>query len=149
MERSDAVLAVRIIAGVHIAFAALMSLVLFVLMGFMTAPHMGVPSRMGVLGALALLALIYFVAVFAVGVGLWNLRPWARVPGVVVGVLALFSFPIGTAVGIASIWLLGYHADVKALFAPANQAVAEPARPARKAAKKRTRKSSGKRTKKK
>jgi len=47
----------------------------------------------GVLGALA-------------GWGLMERRPWARMLAIVLGVLALFRFPIGTALGVYTLWVL-------------------------------------------
>jgi hypothetical protein len=47
----------------------------------------------GVVGALA-------------GWGLMERRPWARTLAIVLGVLALFSFPVGTALGIYTLWVL-------------------------------------------
>jgi hypothetical protein len=47
----------------------------------------------GVVGALA-------------GWGLVERRPWARTLAIVLGVLALFKFPLGTALGIYTLWVL-------------------------------------------
>jgi hypothetical protein len=41
-----------------------------------------------------------------VGVGLMQRRPWARVAAIVLGVLALFHPPFGTALGIYTLWVL-------------------------------------------
>src|SRR5262249_42171629 len=41
-----------------------------------------------------------------VGWGLMQYRGWARSVAVVLGVLALFHFPIGTALGIYTLWVL-------------------------------------------
>jgi hypothetical protein len=40
------------------------------------------------------------------GIGVLRRKPWGRYLVMVLSVLALFSFPIGTAVGIYSIWVL-------------------------------------------
>lgn len=39
------------------------------------------------------------------GWGLLNNRSWAMILALIVGCLSLFSFPIGTAVGIYTIWV--------------------------------------------
>ena len=39
------------------------------------------------------------------GVGLLNSQRWALIMAVVLGCLKLFSFPIGTAIGVYSIWV--------------------------------------------
>lgn len=41
-----------------------------------------------------------------VGWGLTNHQPWARIAAVVLGVLALFHPPLGTALGIYTLWVL-------------------------------------------
>jgi len=38
--------------------------------------------------------------------GLYQRQPWARVLGIVVGVLALIRIPFGTALGIYTLWVL-------------------------------------------
>ncbi|HEV2709907.1 MAG TPA: zinc ribbon domain-containing protein [Edaphobacter sp.] len=43
---------------------------------------------------------------FLVGFGLLRRRSWARVVGIVVAILSLFKFPIGTALGIYTLWVL-------------------------------------------
>ena len=48
----------------------------------------------------------------AAGYGLLRRRPWARVLGIVVGVLNLINFPIGTAIGIYTLWVLIQQAAV-------------------------------------
>ena len=40
------------------------------------------------------------------GWSLLNRKPWGRVLAIVAGVLALFKFPIGTALGIYTLWVL-------------------------------------------
>jgi len=38
--------------------------------------------------------------------GLFEREPWARILGIVVGILALLRFPLGTALGIYTLWVL-------------------------------------------
>lgn len=38
--------------------------------------------------------------------GLFERQPWARILGIVVGCLALIRFPLGTALGIYTLWVL-------------------------------------------
>jgi len=40
------------------------------------------------------------------GYGLLTRKPWARVLAIVVGILSLLNFPIGTAIGIYTLWVL-------------------------------------------
>ncbi len=41
-----------------------------------------------------------------VGLGLRQCQPWARIAAIILGVLALFHPPIGTALGIYTLWVL-------------------------------------------
>ena len=51
------------------------------------------------------LILIGLPAIF-LAFGLWRLRPWARILGFVLGVLNLLNPPIGTMLGIYTLWVL-------------------------------------------
>jgi hypothetical protein len=42
----------------------------------------------------------------SVGLGLMQRRPWARIAAIILGVLAIFHPPLGTALGIYSLWVL-------------------------------------------
>lgn len=41
-----------------------------------------------------------------VGWGLMQHAPWARIAAIILGILSLFHFPIGTALGIYTLWVL-------------------------------------------
>jgi hypothetical protein len=62
-----------------------------------------------VLSLVGMLTLILAVAGFAVGWGLLERRPWARTLGIVIGVIALMSPPLGTPLGIYTLWVLVPH----------------------------------------
>jgi hypothetical protein len=72
--------------------------------------HMG--RRMGphwmgpILPFIALIATVTAVLAFFVGFSLLRRRPWGRVLGIVVAILSLLKFPIGTALGIYTLWVL-------------------------------------------
>ena len=59
------------------------------------------------------------------GYGLMNLRPWARVMGLVLAALNLLNVPIGTAISLYAFWVL-LKPETEALFKqpPAQQAQA-------------------------
>jgi hypothetical protein len=57
------------------------------------------------------MALVSFMVITSlpaiiVGYGLFRLRPWSRVAGIVVSILSLFAFPFGTALGVYGLWVL-------------------------------------------
>ncbi len=50
-----------------------------------------------------------------VGIGLVNLKPWARIGAMVLAVIHLINIPIGTALGIYALWVL-FNKDTERLF---------------------------------
>jgi len=56
-----------------------------------------------IIGALLMTFTLLFLIV---GYGLWTRRQWARIAAIVLAVLALFAFPIGTFIGALIIWYL-------------------------------------------
>jgi hypothetical protein len=56
--------------------------------------------------------MIAFATVFTAGlalvagVGLLNRRPWGRIVAIIAAILALIKFPLGTALGIYTLWVL-------------------------------------------
>lgn len=69
-----------------------------------------------VLGVGVTVALVLGFVFAAVGWGLWNLAPWARIAALALALLHLPFFPVGTAIGIGTLWFLGTHDDAKAAF---------------------------------
>jgi hypothetical protein len=59
-------------------------------------------------GALALANIV-------TGIGLWKFKRWARIAGIILGVLSLVNFPFGTAFGIYALVIL-FRKDTEALF---------------------------------
>ena len=55
------------------------------------------------------------------GYGLLKRASWGRVLAIVVGVLGLFNFPVGTVIGIYSLWVLLQNAATD-YFTPAESA---------------------------
>lgn len=53
-----------------------------------------------------LLLVLLSVPGLAAGYGLLTRKPWARVLAIVVAVLGLLNFPVGTAIGIYALWVL-------------------------------------------
>ncbi len=49
------------------------------------------------------------------GIGLLKRRPWSRTAALVLGLLSLTNFPVGTALGIYAIWFFG-QPDTRRVF---------------------------------
>ena len=52
------------------------------------------------------LMLILTLPAIVLGIGLLNLRPWARSTGTVIAILEILNFPLGTAFAIYALWVL-------------------------------------------
>jgi hypothetical protein len=72
----------------------------------------------GVLGAaISTFFLVLSLPGVIIGMGLLQLRPWARVAGIVISVLNLFNVPLGTVLGVYGLWVL-FSKDVERVFIP-------------------------------
>ena len=49
------------------------------------------------------------------GVGLLKYRSWARILAIILGIINLFGFPVGTALGIYTLWAM-FNEEIKQLF---------------------------------
>jgi ribosomal protein L40E len=79
-------------------------------MGWGPLGHMGMFGGMGLaaLWPIAFFSLLTSVGlVLLTGYALLTRQPWGRVFAIVFSILALFHFPLGTALGIYSLWVLG------------------------------------------
>lgn len=69
--------------------------------------------------AVMLVAGLFVLAIGAlnlvVGIGIWNLRQWARIAAIILAAFRLFNFPLGTAIGGLTIWYL-LQPNVESLF---------------------------------
>ena len=70
-----------------------------------------------VASAIAALLIVLSVPGIVGGVGLLKRKPWARILVLVMSFLNLLDFPLGTALGIYSIWVL-MNDEAQVLFAP-------------------------------
>jgi hypothetical protein len=62
---------------------------------------------LGVTGAaIATFLLLLSLPGVVIGIGLLQLRSWARVAGIVISLLNLFNFPFGTMLGVYGLWVL-------------------------------------------
>ena len=110
---------IRVIAWLHIVFGALGLLAAVVALLFFggIAGLVGVTDHtsnaraavpiLSIIGGIAFVALAALSApTLAAGIGLLRYRPWARIVAIVLSALHLFNVPLGTALGIYSLWAL-------------------------------------------
>jgi hypothetical protein len=120
---------VKILAWFNVVLGALGLLAGFALfssaMVFAEVIRYGVEEA-GIPAAALQIAVILLTGIFLVvslpclvlGYGLMNLRPWARVMGIVLSALNLLNVPIGTAISLYAFWVL-LKPETEALFKPA------------------------------
>jgi len=109
---------VRLVGILWLALSAFNALAGFVLLIVATEliPHIQASGEAGpdfpgnflttLLGVIGVAVLITALAGFAAGYGLLQREHWARMLTLVLAFLALFNFPLGTAVGVYSLWVL-------------------------------------------
>lgn len=77
----------------------------------------GVPAAVLQLVAVVITGIVLVLSLpcLILGYGLVNLRPWARILGIVLAALNLLNFPFGTAVSLYAFWVL-LKPETEALF---------------------------------
>jgi hypothetical protein len=114
---------IRILGIIYIAFGALgilAALLLFV--GVMSEELLSVnkaPILITTSAVTAVAILLVLISTLAIigGTGLLGRRSWARVLVIVLGCLYLLSFPLGTVVGIYTLWALT-KSEARAALSP-------------------------------
>jgi hypothetical protein len=112
---------INVVAAIRIAFSILSFVVGIV--GFIVLRLIGNISMdndaQTVLSIIGTIALIFFVVLaipgLIAGLGLLKRKEWARILTLIISVIDLFNFPIGTAVGVYCIWALSNN-EVAAAF---------------------------------
>lgn len=66
----------------------------------------GFPWASGILPFVGTVTIVGVTLALFVGFSLLNRKPWGRTLGIVAGILALFTFPVGTALGLYTLWVL-------------------------------------------
>ena len=109
----------RIVGGVLGILAAMLILTVMIGVGVFVQCVDDDPMVLPILAAigipLALVIGLLSVAGIIVGIGVLKRRSWARYLSMVLAILDLFDFPIGTAMGAYTLWALT-QAEVAALF---------------------------------
>jgi hypothetical protein len=96
--------------GILLILAAIIVAVVLLGSGWIAVASAGDDLAFWILLAVALVT-GFFLLLFAVpkivaGIGLINLKPWSRYLAMVLAVFSLFNIPIGTAIGIYTLWAL-------------------------------------------
>jgi uncharacterized BrkB/YihY/UPF0761 family membrane protein len=94
-------------------FGVSLPAVITALVGIFEDPEVLIATA--ILAVIAMVLMVFVVFFLAIGYGLWQRKQWARIASMVVAVLSLFGFPIGTFIGGFTIWYL-IQPDVVAEF---------------------------------
>ena len=65
--------------------------------------------------ALVLIVVTLSLPSIIIGYGLYRLRSWSRIAGIVLSIVSLISFPFGTILGVYGLWVL-FSKDGETLF---------------------------------
>jgi len=117
---------VKILGWLNVIFGGLGVLISFAILGGIVAVSsiFGIGGEEELLpihiiaivgGIITLFTLLLSLPALLLGYGLLNLRPWARILGLVMSGLSLFHVPIGTALALYSFWVL-LKPETEALF---------------------------------
>jgi len=103
---------INVVAALHIGFSILGIIVggiIFAVL-FFVRDISGDPDAETVLTIVANLLIIFIVILslpgIIAGIGLFKRKEWARILTLIISVIDLFNIPLGTAVGVYSIWAL-------------------------------------------
>lgn len=110
---------VNVVAALQIGFSILRLIIVFIIFTVLqfVGDFSGEPEAEVVLSIIANVIAIVFVVLsipgILAGIGLFKRKEWARILTLIISVLDLINFPIGTAVGVYSIWALSQNETVE------------------------------------
>ena len=80
----------------------------------------GIFAGIAALVVVMILAFGLGILFFATALGLWRVRSWSRWLSIVISILSLLAFPIGTIIGAVTLYYL-FRPDIKQVFEEAGQ----------------------------
>ena len=112
---------VRILGWCFIVYSAIIVLVGFAIGsivlfgGVISGDHQAMFITGAVGAAIAAFLILVSLPGMVAGIGLLKMQPWARIVAIIVGAFHILSFPLGTALGVYTLWVL-LNAETEALF---------------------------------
>lgn len=112
---------VRVLGWLYIIYSLVLDLIGFIVLVIMGGAGalsgdreaMFITSAVGI--AIAAFIVILSIPGIIAGIGLLKYRSWARIVALILGALHLLSFPLGTALGVYTFWVL-LNEETKPLF---------------------------------
>ncbi|MFW5755603.1 MAG: hypothetical protein ACOCWK_03310 [Tangfeifania sp.] len=103
---------INVVAALHIGLSIL-GLIIGIIVFAVLNVTVGFVEEMEARKILAIIANVLVIIITSLsipglvaGIGLFKRKEWARILTLIISVLHLFNFPLGTAVGVYSIWAL-------------------------------------------
>ena len=100
----------KIVANSIFLLLGICGFVFFAGLGVFAAADSGDAIAMPILGLVGTVSLLFFAALalpgLLAGYGLLKRKKWGQILGIVVGILSLLNFPIGTAIGAYTLFVL-------------------------------------------
>jgi hypothetical protein len=103
---------INVVAALQIGlsiFNLLMAFLIFTVLklvgGFVDEPNANTILSL-IADILAIVFIVISIPGILAGMGLYKRKEWARILTLILSIIEIFSFPIGTAIGIYSIWAL-------------------------------------------
>jgi hypothetical protein len=100
----------QIVSNAILVLLGLCGFVFFVGIGFIPFVDQGDPIALGILSFIGTIGLLFFGMLalpgMLAGYGLLKRRRWGQILGIIVGVLGLVNFPVGTAIGAYTLFVL-------------------------------------------
>ncbi len=113
---------VKVLGILYIAFSSLLLLIGIVLLVIVAGAGMVSGDRHAAMitGTVGILICGFFLVLsvpgIITGIGLLNVRPWARILGLILAALHVMNFPFGTGFAVYAFWVL-LHPETTARFA--------------------------------
>ncbi len=114
---------VTILAALHIAYSIIGIIIgttILIILGGAGIVSCD-PEAIAITGTIAIfvytIILIFAIPGLIGGIGLLKKKPWARILVLIVGCVRLFDIPVGTALGVYSIWVLTKEETISLLSA--------------------------------
>lgn len=103
---------INVVAALQIGlsiFNLILAFVIFTVLklvgGFVDEPNANTILSL-IADILAIVFIVISIPGILAGLGLYKRKEWARILTLILSIIEIFSFPIGTAIGIYSIWAL-------------------------------------------
>ncbi len=110
---------IELIGILHIVYHSIGLIIALIVMiviaggGLVSRDELAIVVTLAVAMTIASMVIIFSVPGIIGGIGLLKMRPWARILILIMGFLALLEIPLGTALGIYTIWALMNDQTIK------------------------------------